>query len=126
MPVFEYKLTIYSARPKPENLNDLPLVRRCIRTLLTKGTNESLPITYEAIYSTCRSIVCVAGKGEGLYLTLKLEVEQALGPLARGLLSEVQTCVQWLDAFVDVCNWFETQVVGVNYNQILLEFTGYT
>lgn len=48
---------------------------------------------------------------------LQMELEMALGPLARGLLGEVRTPVQWLTAFVDVCSWFETQVVCVDFNQ---------
>lgn len=68
----------------------------------------------------------MAGKGEGLYQTLRLELERALASLARGLLGEVRTCVQWLTEFVDVCGWFETQVVGVNYSQTLLSLMRWT
>jgi cullin 4 len=79
---------------------------------LTKGTKETLPVTYEAIYLACRSIVCIANKGEGLYQTLKMEMEQSLSRLAKELLDEEQTGANWLAAFVQACDWFESQVVS--------------
>lgn len=91
--------------------------------MLTKGSNESIPITYEAVYSACRSIVCVSNKGEGLYQTLKMEVEQSLARLAQELLEEKRSAVQWLSVFVDGCNWFEKQVVSILHYRLVITLT---
>jgi len=106
-------LAYHKVKPRPENPTELPQVRRCIRTLLTKGTTETLPITYEAIYLACRSIVCVADKGEGLYENLKIELERSLSRLANELVDEKGTEGQWIAAFVQACDWFEKQVVSI-------------
>lgn len=99
-------------RPAPENPQEYAQVRRCIRTLLTKGTDEKLPITHEAIYLACRSIVCVANKGEGLYNGLKIEVDQCLSRLAKDLRDETRTEVEWVAEFVEACKWFSRQAVS--------------
>jgi len=103
---------VCEVKPRPENPTEFAQIRRCVRTLLTKGTNETLPITYEAIYLACRSIVCLSNKGEGLYQTVRMEIEQSLAHLAKELLDEKRTRGQWIDKFVQACDWFEKQVVS--------------
>lgn len=88
-------------------------VRHCIRTILTKGASETLPLSYEEIYTGCRSIVCVSNKGEGLYETFKMEMDQSLNRLKELLVTEKRTGVEWVAAFVEGCEWFETQVVSL-------------
>ncbi|KAJ6574719.1 Cullin-4B [Mycena capillaripes] len=106
-----------SHRKKAPRSNTL---QQCIKRLLTRGhSDESLPATYEAIYSDCFSVVCVSNTGEGLYATLKLELEQAVSFLSRELLSETRkkapgdetdAAASWVKKFVEICTWFETQV----------------
>jgi cullin-4 len=87
------------------------LVRRCLRILLTRESSEVVPYTYEAIYAACRSIVTVSKLGEGLYGTLKMELEQSVGRLASDLTVAVETGMNWIVEFVRVCQWFEIHVV---------------
>lgn len=91
--------------------SDFPLVRQCIRIILTKDPTDFLPTTYERIYAGCRSIVYVSNKGEGLYDALKLELEQCAGRLAGELLRKMAKSMEWITAFVEICTWFEKQVV---------------
>ncbi|PCH33173.1 Cullin-domain-containing protein [Wolfiporia cocos MD-104 SS10] len=89
---------------------DLALVRRSIRTLLTKNGVDALPATYEHIYRACRAVVCVHTLGEGLYGNVKMELEQCVGGLARDLLQDRRGDAEWLLPFIDVCSWFEKRV----------------
>jgi hypothetical protein len=41
-----------------------------------------------------------------------MEMEQSLARLAKELLDEKRTGVQWISAFVRACDWFEKQVVS--------------
>ncbi|KIM81855.1 hypothetical protein PILCRDRAFT_821213 [Piloderma croceum F 1598] len=100
-----------SVKSCPDHPTEFTQVRRCIRTLLTRRANETMPITYEAIYSACRSIVCVSNKGEGLYQTLRMELEYSLSRRAKELLDEKCTGSQWIAKFVETCDQFEKQVV---------------
>jgi cullin-4 len=87
------------------------LVRRCLRILLTRDSREPLPHTYAAIYAACRSIVTVSKMGEGLYGTLRMELEQSVGRLASDLTVAVEAGMMWIVEFVKVCQWFEIHVV---------------
>lgn len=89
------------------------LVRRCIRTILTRNSSETLPATYEGIYTACRSIVTVSNKGEGLYGCLKMELEQCVGRLSKELTETTVEGMEWITHFVRVCQWFEAQVVSL-------------
>jgi len=89
----------------------LALLHRCIRIILTKEHPEIIPTTYETIYNACRSIVLVADKGEGLYDTLKLELERCTGQLSKILTQLDVKGIEWIGHFVDVCEWFNTQTV---------------
>ncbi|KAF9460280.1 Cullin family-domain-containing protein [Collybia nuda] len=86
------------------------LVRRCIEIVLTRDSPDILPTTYEGIYSACRSIVTVSNKGEGLYGTLKMELEKAVNRLAKGLTEFAKEGMNWVVEFLRVCQWFEKQM----------------
>ena len=105
--------SLASARKPNDGDDAFALVRRCVRITLTRGTDDVLPASPEGIYSACRSIVSVSNKGEGLYGNLKLELEQCVGRLANDLLAETEDGMQWVSFFVQVTQWFETQVVSV-------------
>ncbi|OAX36818.1 Cullin-domain-containing protein [Rhizopogon vinicolor AM-OR11-026] len=94
------------------------LLRYNIRQLLTKGSNE-LSATYEGIYTACRGVVCIAGRGEMLYETLKAEIDQCVTRLARELETANKEPVEWIGQFVEACVWFETQVALL---QLLLTY----
>ena len=106
----EYRISV-KAQPESVYDREFVLVRQTIRILLERGTAEKLPATYEKIYAACQAVVCNARKGEGLYDSLKLEMERCLGSLLRGLLDTPQTGIVWLDPFIQACEWFDKQVV---------------
>ncbi|KAJ7275413.1 Cullin-4B [Mycena haematopus] len=105
-------------------------LQQCIRRLLMRENEGGLPATFEAIYSECYSIVCVLNTGEGLYASLKLELEQAINSLCKELLSVPKTIPSpkpgtesddadvaaaqvagiWVNQFVEACKWFEEKV----------------
>ncbi|KIJ58771.1 hypothetical protein HYDPIDRAFT_141311 [Hydnomerulius pinastri MD-312] len=90
------------------------LVRGSTRWLLTKGPQADLiPASYEAIFNACRAVVCVAGDGQKLYEMLRMELDQCTVRLFRELHNSKGTgdVIEWLDHFVQVCAWFEGQVV---------------
>lgn len=84
---------------------------RSIRALLEKGSNE-LSTTYEGVYTACRGVVCVAGRGEGLYEMLKAEIHRCVNRLAEELEKTNKEGVEWIGHFVETCAWFEGQVVS--------------
>lgn len=88
------------------------LVRRCLEIILTRDSPDNLPTTYEGIYSACRSIITVSNKGEGLYGTIKMELEKSVNRLAKGLTESTEDGMNWIVEFVKVCQWFEKQVVS--------------
>ncbi|KAF7367229.1 CULLIN-2 domain-containing protein [Mycena sanguinolenta] len=105
-------------------------LQQCIRRLLTRDNGGGLPATFEAIYNECFSVVCVSNAGEGLYATLKLELEQVVSSLCRELLSLPKTtptlksspesddadvaaasvAKEWINKFVKTCKEFEGKV----------------
>ncbi|KAJ7655191.1 Cullin-4B [Mycena polygramma] len=91
-------------------------LQQCIKRVLTRDRDSPLPTTYEGIYSDCFFVVCDLNTGEGLYATLKLELEQAVSSLSQALLSQgaksddPDVAANWVKNFVEVCQWFETQV----------------
>lgn len=90
---------------------DFALVTRSVRVLLNKQGSDNLPASYEYIYRACRSVVDVYNRGEGLYETLKLELEKCVGILARELLQDKARDVERLLKFNETCAWFEKQTV---------------
>ncbi|KAJ7770835.1 Cullin family-domain-containing protein [Mycena maculata] len=94
-------------KPRRNNL------QQCVRRVLARDNSQGLPATYEDIYNQCLSVVCVLDTGEGLYTTLKLELEQSVSRLSTELLSDQKAHgpgAVWLKKFVGACRWFETQV----------------
>ena len=91
---------------------DFGLVTRSVRILLDKQGRDNLPAAYEYIYRACRSVVDVYNRGEGLYETLKLELEKCVGSLAKELIQVKAGEVEWLLPFNATCAWFEKQTVG--------------
>ena len=117
MDILEY-LTFYQHNPiadeKPVLVDThLALLHRCIRIVLTKEHPEIITTTYEAIYNACRSIVVVSDKGEGLYDTLKLELERCTVRLCKVLGQLDIKGMEWITYFVKVCEWFNTQTVSI-------------
>ncbi|KAH7925704.1 Cullin-4B [Leucogyrophana mollusca] len=90
--------------------NSFALVRGYIRFVLTKDSKEDLRATYESIYAACRSVVCVAGRGEGLYVALKQEIDQSIARLAAELERKGKEGIDWVHQFVQACAWFEGQI----------------
>lgn len=82
---------------------------RSIRVFLEKGSDE-LSTTYECVYTACRGVVCVAGRGESLYETLRAEIHKCVNRLAQELEKTNKEGVEWIGQFVETCAWFEGQV----------------
>ncbi|KAG2342628.1 Cullin-domain-containing protein [Suillus weaverae] len=93
------------------NVYDNLFVRlsRSIRALLEKGSDE-LSTTYEGVYTACRGVVCIAGRGESLYEMLKAEIHKCVNRLAEELEKTNKEGVEWIGQFVETCAWFEGQV----------------
>ncbi|KAG1746967.1 Cullin family-domain-containing protein [Suillus lakei] len=89
--------------------NLLVRLSRSIRTLLEKGSVD-LSTTYEGVYTACRGVVCIAGRGEGLYAMLKAEIHKCVNRLAEELEKTNKEGVEWIGQFVETCAWFEGQV----------------
>ncbi|KAF7339993.1 CULLIN-2 domain-containing protein [Mycena venus] len=117
------KIQVVGATQRNKARSNVPSLQQCIRRLFMRETGGVLPATSETIYSECFSVVCVLNTGEGLYATLKLELEQAVSLLCRGLLAEPKTtpgtksdndakdqAALWINKFVETCKWFEKQV----------------
>ena len=103
-----------AVKPTPESQIDADygLVRRAVRILLSPGENSPLPATLERISSACRAVVNEAGKGEGLYDIVKLELERCVGTMGKMLETESRKSVEWLVPFTEACAWYEKQVVS--------------
>ncbi|KAK0231999.1 Cullin-4B [Armillaria nabsnona] len=86
------------------------IAKRTPRFLFTRDSITSLPSTYEQVYNSCRYVVSVAKDGATLYTILKKEIQQCVDKLARELTSSKEEGVQWLPKFVEICEWYETQV----------------
>ncbi|KAG7447049.1 Cullin-4B [Guyanagaster necrorhizus] len=86
------------------------IAKRTPRFLFTRESIASLPSTYEQVFNSCRYVVSVAKDGATLYTVLKLEIQQCVEKLARELTSSKEEGVQWLPKFVEICEWYETQV----------------
>ena len=94
------------------------LLRRAVKILLTPPEETgvsavgSLPATYDRISRACRGVVAEAGKGEGLYDIVKMELERCVGQVERLLASDEHRSIEWLVPFTQKCEWFEKQVVS--------------
>jgi cullin-4 len=83
-----------------------------VRQLLERREDQTLAMVYENIYQACRAVVCIAGKGEGLYARLKSELEQCVKRTANYLIAEKTMGLTWLKGFVEACDWFLSHVVS--------------
>ena len=88
--------------------------------ILLRDNDETLPSTHEGIYAACRYVVTLSGKGEGLYDTLKMELEQSVGRLAHDLGGSTAGAMEWIMELVGTCRWFEAQVVSSKTLQCLV------
>ncbi|KAI9566965.1 Cullin family-domain-containing protein [Boletus coccyginus] len=99
--------------PSKPHPNPSTLLRCCTRLLLTRGSqSEMLPASFESIYTTCCSQVCIPGQGEKLYEMLVMETDQCNLHLRRELeaFRDIGNLGDWLEQFVQVCEWFESKV----------------
>ncbi|KAI0662359.1 Cullin-domain-containing protein [Cubamyces menziesii] len=78
--------------------------------LLTPGEDGTLPATYDRISRACRAAVAEAGKGEGLYDAVKMELERCVRVIEGSLVNDSRKSVEWLVPFTEACAWFERQV----------------
>lgn len=95
--------------------NSLARVKHCLKVILTKGSKELLPTTYEGVYNDCRVVVCAGTKGAVLYNALVIELDRSCCNLRNELVKATEDCdsLEWLNRFVQVCAWFEGQVMLV-------------
>ncbi|KAI0666200.1 Cullin-domain-containing protein [Trametes maxima] len=95
------KVVGHPIAPVPPSVNeaDYALVRRTIRALL--NPREQGPSLRP---------VSDAGRGEGLYDAVKLDLERCVGDVERALVNEERKSVEWLVPFTEACAWFEKQV----------------
>ena len=118
--------------PLPAGDKQLALLRRCIRTILTRlpGPNDTIPVTYEGIYNACRSVIVVSHLGDELHNILRIELEQSIGRLSKALTESTETDTKWITSFNKTLKWFDDQIVSFESqyrvnpeSQIVLELT---
>lgn len=101
-------------KPIPQTVQDedLNLLKRTIRTILTEEHPEPLATSNERIYTACRIVVCVSGRGQGLFDTLRIELEQYVARLARSLSSQKeQDPSKWIMHVVRDSSYFTSRIV---------------
>ncbi|KAI0292249.1 Cullin-4B [Multifurca ochricompacta] len=86
------------------------LLRRCMRTILTRDTTGPLPLTYERIFSLCRDSVVVHNKGETLAGILKIELDQSVVRLEHEIADDISEGVGFASPLVQALTWFENQI----------------
>ncbi|KAI6152900.1 Cullin family-domain-containing protein, partial [Pisolithus thermaeus] len=93
--------------------SSLARLKFCLRVILTKESREILPTTYEGVYNDCRVVVCAGAKGAVLYDILAMELDLSCCSLRNelGKAMEDEDSIEWLNRFVQVCTWFEGQVM---------------
>ena len=98
----------------PENVSneEYNIVRRTIKILLDPEEKSALPVTYDRISRACRAAVAEAGKAEGLYDAVKMELERCVRVIEGSLVNDSRKSVEWLVPFTEACAWFERQVVS--------------
>lgn len=68
--------------------------------------------TYDRIFRACRAVVAEAGKGEGIYDVVKMELERCVAKVQKVLTDDERKSIDWLVPFTNKCAWFEKQVVS--------------
>ncbi|KAI6018883.1 Cullin family-domain-containing protein [Pisolithus marmoratus] len=93
--------------------NSLARLRMCLSIMLTKGSKDLLPTTYEGVYDDCRVVVCAGTKGAILYDILAMQLDRSCCNLRHELekATEDGDSIEWLNRFVEVCEWFEGQIM---------------
>ncbi|KAI6020834.1 Cullin family-domain-containing protein [Pisolithus microcarpus] len=93
--------------------NSLARLKFCLRVILTRESRDILPTTYEGVFNDCRVVVCAGVKGAALYNVLVMELDRSCCNLRNelGKAVEDQDSIDWLNRFVQVCAWFEGQVM---------------
>ncbi|KAI6022306.1 hypothetical protein PISMIDRAFT_18761 [Pisolithus microcarpus 441] len=93
--------------------NSLARLKFCLRVILTRESRDILPTTYEGVFNDCRVVVCAGAKGAALYDVLVMELDRSCCNLRNelGKAVEDQDSIDWLNRFVQVCAWFEGQVM---------------
>jgi hypothetical protein len=81
-----------------------------MRIILTRDTAEALPLAYERIFGLCRDIVIIYNKGDALADMLKIELDQSVARLERGLADDISEGVGFASPFAQALTWFEKQV----------------
>ncbi len=72
---------------------------------------DILPVTYERIYSTCRSAITTSPIGDSLYDYLRIELEKAVGQMVTGMVTLAENDVAWISSLNESFKWFEDQIV---------------
>lgn len=112
-------LFLYAESAPPAVDTQKNLLRRCIRVILTRNPNpatDTLPLSYEAIYNTCRSLVTVSNRGDELYNFLEVELEKTIGGTSKWLATDIEERdTEWLDCFNKVMTWLEKQIVSKRF-----------
>lgn len=95
----------------------MSLVTHAIKALLTRDEGVALPAPYQRIFDACRSLVCLGGRGESLFERLKIELEKSVSTLAKQLLEQSleNVSVPWIIKLVEICAWFEKEVVSLTF-----------
>ncbi|KAH9927422.1 Cullin-4B [Epithele typhae] len=102
-------------KPVPTSFYDADynLVRRTISIILNPSEDRPLPETYDRISRACRAAVGEAGRGEGLYDAVKMDLERCGSMLQKTLVNKEEKSVEWLVPFTEKCAWYEKQVVSL-------------
>ena len=69
---------------------DYNVLRASIRAILDSTNTDELPATKQKLFAACRAVVCQSQRGQGLYESLKLSLEQSVGKAANQLLSSAR------------------------------------
>jgi len=72
---------------------------------------DIIPVTYERIYSTCRSAIITSPIGDSLYDHLRIELEKAVGQLVTEMVTLGKNDVAWISSLNEYFKWFEDQIV---------------
>lgn len=105
-------LIIYFAEfRQPDGKKELASLNQCIRIVLDRNCMDILPLTYERIYSTCRSVIITSHNNDSLYDHLRIELEKAVGQMVVELVTPVESDVAWISSLNESLKWFEEQIV---------------
>jgi hypothetical protein len=86
------------------------LLRRCMRTILTRDSTDDFPLSYERVYALCRDAVVIDDKGETLADMLRIELEASVSRLERELVDGISGGLWFALPLARALTWFEKQV----------------